>query len=247
MRLSLSRMPRSVSPKGELISFRYPSAQGHDRGQDQVVVVVEPLEPESRDHGRRNVADAVLTARERRPSHRRAPHDVAEGEREQNEVHVAGANGEAEHDGEQRGSDEAAQDREREPLAVADLEDRGGVGADGEERRVAHRQEPDVADQEIRAEREEPEDQDLNEQARPEGVEHARRRERHHRDEDPRARCGSAPPAQGIPLHRRGRSVARARVLSWRVRYAAVDPPEEDGLLLNASAQSGCMLSIAVA
>ncbi len=27
MRLSLSRMPRSVSPKGELISFRYPSAQ----------------------------------------------------------------------------------------------------------------------------------------------------------------------------------------------------------------------------
>jgi len=72
-------------------------------------------------------------------------------------------------------------------LPVPDLEDRGGVGADGEERRVAHRQESHVADQQIRAEREEPEDQDLDEQARPERVQNGGQHERDQGRERPGA------------------------------------------------------------
>ena len=63
-------------------------------------------------------------------------------------------------------------------LAVADLQDGGGVGGDRKERGVAERVEAGVPEQEIDREREQAVDVDLGDQGHPERADHQRRDQR---------------------------------------------------------------------
>src|SRR5262245_31848816 len=156
-----------------------------DRCEHEVVVLRMRSNDERPDGREGYVGDAVVAAGERRPPVRDAPDDVAERERDEDEVHAARADREAEDGGEQRAGAEPGGRGERRRHAVADLQDRDRIRGHGEERGVAQREQPGVAEQEIGGEREQTEDQHLRGEPHPERAGGVRQRQRRcQRDHD---------------------------------------------------------------
>ena len=134
--------------------------------EHDVVVLRGVGDAEAADRRERHVGHAVVAAGERRPAVGDAPDDVAERQRDQDEVDAARAHREREDEREQRAGEDPGGRRERGADAVAHLQDRGGVGGDREERRMAEREQAGMAEQQIGRKREQPEDHDLGQQRR---------------------------------------------------------------------------------
>ena len=77
--------------------------------------------------------------------------------RDQDEVDAARAHGAAVEQREQRAGEDSGRRRDDRRIAVAHLQDGGGVGGHGEERRVAEREEAGMPEQQIDRQREQAE------------------------------------------------------------------------------------------
>ena len=152
-------------------------AQDYD-AEDEVIVRGLRGDAHARDRRRRHVGDAVVAAGERSPAVERAPDDVPERDRDQDEIDAARAHRAAVEDREQRSGDQSGRRRHERRIPVADLEDRRGVGGHGEERRLAERVEAGVPEQEIDRQREQAVDVDLGDQGHPELAGNERRDQR---------------------------------------------------------------------
>ena len=211
-------MPRSVEPERRADEHAVPEHAERDHREDEVVVLRVRRDRERPDGGERHVGDAVVAAGERRPAVRDAPDDVAERERDEDEIDAPRAHREAEDGGEERSRDEARGRGQRGRHAVAGLQDRDRVRGHREERRVAQREEPRVAEEEIGREREQSEDQHLRGEPRPErsgGVrQHERRRER-----DEEGRGAIAGHQTSLPAMPRGRTRSSSAIGANSTKY----------------------------
>ena len=150
---------------------QHPIGGGDDQhdGKHDVVVAGRVRDSQAPDRGKRNTGHAVVAAGERGPAIGDAPDDVAERERDQDEVDAARAHRGGENEGEQRyrpgcRAGAAASGAE----AMAHLQDRDRVGRDREEGRMAEREQAGMAEQQVGRKRQQAEDHDLHQQRDPE-------------------------------------------------------------------------------
>ena len=127
----------------------------HDGEIEEVVVRAEPRVERTRDPGH-----AVGAAREPRFVQEAEPEDFREAERHDGEVVLAQAERHHREPGAGRGRERHGRDPRQHERRAADRQQRGGIGADGEERDDAEVHEPGQSPLDVQTERQERPDAD---------------------------------------------------------------------------------------